>query len=687
MSQNKNSQDNLSSNPLLHDSNLPHLAVPFPDIKLEHFLPALKESIRQAKAGIEKISKNPEPPTFANTIEAMEISGERVDLISHVYYNLLSAETSDELQALASEIGPLLSNLSSDILHDGALFLRVKSVYENADRGKMSAEQITLLEDTYVDFTRNGALLDEAGKEQLRKLDEELSKLGPAFNDNVLKATNAFELHITDEKELSGLPQSAIEAASHAAEEKQKSGWLFTLDAPSFMPFLKYSDLRDYREKMWRAYACRCVDGPYSNSELVLKIIRHRHERANLLGYPTHADFVLRKRMAESPQMVHGFLEKLLKASKPAAEQEIKSIATFAQGLNGPETLMPWDLSYYAEKYKKEKFHFDEEELRPYFQLEKTIDGVFTHARLLYGLSFKESAEYPRYHKDVKVYEVSKEDSGQFIGLFYADFFPRPSKKGGAWMTNFREQGHYENGLMRPHVGIVCNFTKPTPGKPSLLSFLEVQTLFHEFGHALHSLLSQCYYRSQAGTSVYWDFVELPSQVLENWTYEKEALDLFARHYETGEKIPEALAKKIKDTARFMAGYNCVRQVNFGLLDMAFHDVSPDTIGNVADYEHKVTEVSSVLPQIPGTLFSTAFSHIFGGGYSAGYYSYKWAEVLDADAFEYFKSEGLFNRQVAEKFETNILSRGGTEHPMVLYKRFRGREPDPDALLRRDGLI
>ena len=687
MTTTKNSQNSLKDNPLIKHSTLPYQAVPFPDVKLEHFLPALEETISQAKERYQQIGENPEPATFANTIEAMEMTGERVDLVSHVFYNLLSAETSDELQALASEMGPRLSNFSSDVLHDDKLFARVKAVNEGPEKASLSPEQQTLLDDTYVDFTRNGALLDGKGKEELRKLDEELSKLGPTFNDNVLKATNAFELIITDEKELSGLPESAREAAAHSAEEKGKTGWLFTLDAPSYTPFLKYSDHREYREKMWRAYATRCVGGEFDNSELVMKIVGLRHKRAQLLGYPTHADFVLRKRMAESPEMVHGFLEKLLKASKPAADNEIKDITRFAQEMDGPEELMPWDLGYYSEKYKIDKFHFNEEELRPYFQLEKVIDGVFTHARLLFGLQFKESTDYPVYHKDVKVFEVSKEATGDFIGLLYADFFPRATKKGGAWMTNFLEQGHYEDGMLRPHVGIVCNFTKPTPAKPSLLSFIEVQTLFHEFGHGLHSLLSQCHYRSQAGTSVYWDFVELPSQILENWTFEKEALDLFARHYESGDKIPEALAKKIKDTSRFMAGYNCVRQVNFGLLDMAWHDVDPKTIDDVLSYEQKVTEPSRVLPKVSGTLSSTAFSHIFGGGYSAGYYSYKWAEVLDADAFEYFKEEGLFNQKVAEKFEANILSRGGTEHPMVLYKRFRGREPDPEALLRRDGLI
>lgn len=687
MTQKHAHSDSLSSNPLLKTSPHPHHAVPFPEIKVEHYLPALEEAIRRAKAGIEQIKNNPEAPSFANTIEAMEMNGELVEIISHVYYSQLSAETSDELQALAARIGPLMSNFSSDVLHDAKLFARVKAVHDGPERARLSPQQLTLLDDAYLDFARNGALLSPAQKEQLRKLDEDLSKLGPHFNDNVLKATNAFELWIKEEKELAGLPDSAREAAAHAASEKGQSGWLFTLDAPSYLAFMKYSDLREYREKMWRAYTSRCVGGPFDNLELIKQIVGLRHQRANLLGYPTHADFVLKKRMAESPQVVNSFLERLLQVSKPAAQMEIAEVARFAREQGGPRELMSWDLAYYSEKYKIAKFHFDEEQLRPYFKLESVVEGVFKHAQLLYGLQFKETSGYPKYHKDVRVFEVTKEASGDFIGLFYADFFPRPSKKGGAWMTNFREQGHYVDGLMRPHVGIVCNFTKPMPGKPSLLTFMEVQTLFHEFGHALHGLLTQCYYRSQAGTNVYWDFVELPSQILENWTFEKEALDLFAHHYETGEAIPVALAQKIKDTARFMAGYQCLRQVNFGLLDMSFHDVDPSEIKDVATYEHRVTDRSSVLPQIPGTLFSTGFSHIFGGGYSAGYYSYKWAEVLDADAFELFKERGLFNREVAQKFETHILSRGGTEHPMVLYKRFRGREPDPNALLRRDGLI
>lgn len=693
-SKNKSHTSATDSNPILKPSNYPHRAIPFHEIKEEHFLPALEEAIKVAQSQLEAIRHQSAAPDFDNTIEAMELVGEKVDLVSSVFFNRLNAETSDELQDLANQVGPLLANYSSDILLDKNLFSRVQAVHDQEKKihgeGKLSSlnkEQQALLENTYSDFVRNGALLNEIQKSQLRAIDEELSKLGPQFNQNVLKATIAYELHIQKEEELSGLPDSEIEAAAQTAKERNKPGWVITLDAPSIVPFLKYSDHRGHREALWKAYNSRCNGGEFDNRDVIKKIVNLRYQRAELLGYKTHADFVLRRRMAETPEKVHQFLDRLLEASLPAAAKEVRDITDHALSLNGPSQLMPWDFSYYSEKYKKSLFDFDEEKLRPYFQLENVIEGVFEHARRLYGLQFKKTDQFPVYHPDVMVFEVFKDKSEEFIGLFYADFFPRPTKKGGAWMTNYYEQGFYHHGLVRPHVAIVCNFTKPTADKPSLLSFDEVETLFHEFGHSLHSLLSKCHYRSLSGTNVYWDFVELPSQIMENWVSEQEALDLFAKHYQTGEKIPEYLAKKIKETSRFLAGYSSVRQINFALLDLAWHDADPRQIHDVAKYEDEMTQRSRVLPLVPGALASASFSHIFGGGYAAGYYSYKWAEVLDADAFEFFKERGLFNTEVSELFESHVLSKGGTEHPMKLYQQFRGREPDPDALLRRLGLI
>jgi peptidyl-dipeptidase Dcp len=520
------------------------------------------------------------------------------------------------------------------------------------------------------------------------RLIKKLSTLGPKFGENVLKATNAFELELTTEDDLVGLPESAKEACAAAAEAKGKQGtWLVTLQAPSMIPFLQYSEKRELREKIWKAYSSRAFKDEFSNENTIKEIVSLKYERANLLGFPTHAHYVLDKRMAGNPEKVNAFLQKLLKASKPAAERDLAEVQEFAKSIGGPDTLLPWDFAFYSEKIKEKKFEFSEEDLRPYFKLENVIAGVFEHASKLYGLKFTASTDYPVYHDDVMTYEVYDESSNDFIGLFYADFFPRDSKRGGAWMTTFYEQGLFQGEVMRPHVSIVCNFTKPTKDKPSLLTFMEVQTLFHEFGHSLHGLLSQCKYRSLAGTNVLWDFVELPSQILENWTLEKESLDLFAKHYETGELMPKELAQKIKDSSKFLAGYSSLRQLNFATVDMRWHTTVPDKITSVDEFEAEATKETTLFDKVPGTNFSCAFSHIFAGGYSSGYYSYKWAEVLDADAFEMFKEKGLFDASVAKSFKENILMKGGTEHPMKLYKKFRGREPDPDALLRRDGLI
>jgi peptidyl-dipeptidase Dcp len=663
-------------------------ALPFDKLNVDAYLPALKSAIEEARQNLNKIKNHNGPATFENTILALETSGELVELISGVYFNLFSAEANEQHQELAKDISPILAAYQSDVSLDEKLFSKIQEVFEKKSSLQLNQEQTRLLEKFHKDFVRNGALLPADKKEKLRTIDQELSLLGPKFSENVLKATNSYELWIDKKEDLAGLPEGVIEAAHMEAQAKNRpESWLFTLNVPSYFPFLQYADNRELRKKVWMAASSKSFGGEFDNQPVILKIVKLRHERAQLLGYPTHAHFVLEERMAKEPNQVTKFLGDLLVPSKTAAQKDVAEMKAFKNKLSGSDELMPWDFAYYSEKLKEEKFSFSEEELRPYFKLENVIDGVFAHAQKLYGIVFKPITDVPVYHADVKTYEVIDESSGNYIGLFYADFFPRPTKKGGAWMTSFREQGHYFGKVRRPHVSIVCNFTKPTPTKPSLLSFDEVQTLFHEFGHALHGLLSECTYRSLAGTSVFWDFVELPSQIMENWTLEKEALDLFARHYQTQQPMPAELIKKVKDAAHFQSGWASMRQLNFALMDMSWHTTDPSQITDVDKFETKATEQTRLLPKIDGTNSSCAFSHIFAGGYSAGYYSYKWAEVLDADAFEYFKEKGLFNREVAKKFRDNILSRGGTEHPMDLYKKFRGREPDPKALLRREGLL
>lgn len=677
-----------TENPFLKPLTNKDAAIPFDQIRVEHFLPALAEGIRQARTKIDALKTNPAAPTFDNTILALETSGELVDRVATVYGNLEVAHADEALQALAKDFYPQLSAFSSDISLDAKIFERVKAVYDQREKLKLDLESAKLLEKTYLSFVRNGALLDEKAKERLRAIDQELSVLGPKFSENVLKATNAFEMWITDKKDLDGLPEGAIEAAAMAAKAKGKEGqWLFTLQFPSYLPFVTYAKNRELRQKLWQANASKSYKDQFDNTENILKIVRLRHERAQILGFKTHADYVLAERMAKNPSTVRQFLDGLLVASKTAAQRDLDEVKAFAREEDGVQDVKPWDFAYYSEKLKEKKYAFNEEDLRPYFQLEKVVDGVFEHARRLYGLVFKETNEAPVYHPEVKAYEIFEEASGEYVGLFYTDFFPRETKKGGAWMTNFREQGLWNGEVLRPHVSIVCNFTKPTPTKPSLLSYDEVRTLFHEFGHALHGMLSKVNYRSLAGTSVYWDFVELPSQIMENWAAEKEGLDLFARHYQTNEPIPADLVEKLKRSQQFQAGWASLRQLQFGYLDMNWHSMDPSTVTDVDAFENQATSETRLLERIAGTNSSSAFSHIFAGGYSAGYYSYKWAEVLDADAFEFFKEKGLFNQEVARSFKENILSRGGTEHPMDLYKKFRGREPDPKALLRRDGLI
>lgn len=677
-----------SNNPLLAPFTAQDQATPFDKIKVEHYLPALDEAIEIAKANIAKIKSNPAAPHFANTIEALEMASELSDKIALLYGNLEVANADDSLQALAKEIYPKLTALASDIALDEDIFKRVKAVYDSRATLQLTGEQSRLLEKTYLSFARNGALLSAGDKEKLRNIDQELSVLGPKYSENVLKATNAFEMTLTKKEDVAGLPEGILEGAAAMAEAKGKKGqWLFNLQIPSYLPFMTYAQSRPLREKMWRAFASRAYQGEFDNQEIVKKIVTLRSERAKILSFATHADFVLAERMAQTPQTVFDFLGTLLKASKEAGKKDVAEVAAFAQKLDGLTDLKPWDFAYYSEKLKEEKYAFNEEDLRPYFKLENVVEGVFAHAQKLYGLTFKENKNIPVYHPEVKAYEIHEEKSGKYMGLFYTDFFPRETKKGGAWMTQYRNQGLSEGTLKRPHVSIVCNFTKPTPTKPSLLTYDEVRTLFHEFGHALHGILSDCTYQSLSGPNVYWDFVELPSQIMENWVGHKEGLDLFARHYETNQPMPADLIQKLKASQKFQAGYMSCRQIQFGLMDMAWHTAEPGSIKNVDAFEEEATAETRLFPKVDGANTSVSFSHIFAGGYSAGYYSYKWAEVLDADAFEYFLEKGLFNPEVAQKFKENILSRGGTEHPMELYKKFRGREPDPQALLRRDGLI
>lgn len=664
-----------------------HDTAPFSAIKTEDFMPAFKEGIDMARKEIDDIVANPESPSFENTIAAMSYSGEILERVSSIFFNLHSAETNDEIQKIAMEVSPLLSEFGNDIRLNKELFERVKAVYDKRDSLELTPEQTTLLEKKYKSFSRNGANLPEDKKTKLREIDKELSKLSLEFGENVLAETNAFQLHITNEADLSGLPEGTIEAARELAMSLEKEGWVFTLDYPSYMPFMTYADNRELRKKMAIAFGAKGFqNNEFDNQKIVLDIVRLRHERANLLGYKSHADFVLEERMAENPEKVKSFLQDLLAKAKPAAQKEFAELSAFAKEIDGLDHLEKWDGAYYSEKLKQKLFNLDDEKLKPYFKLENVLNGAFTIAGRLYGLSFKEVQDIDKYHKDVTTYEVTDEN-GQLVAIFYADFFPRKGKRNGAWMTSFKPQYIKDGVDERPHVSIVCNFTKPTETKPSLLTFNEVTTLFHEFGHALHGMLANTVYPSLSGTSVYWDFVELPSQVMENWCYEPEALALFAHHYQTGEMIPMEYIEKIKESASFQEGMATLRQLSFGLLDMGWHSQDPSGITDVKSFEQEQFATTQLYPDVKENAMSTAFSHIFQGGYSSGYYSYKWAEVLDADAFEYFQEKGIFDKETATKFRDNILSKGGTEHPMLLYKRFRGQEPKPDALLRRAGLL
>lgn len=667
--------------------NTTYNTAPFSKIKDADFLPAIKIAIEEARAEIETITAVEAQPTFNNTIEALEFSGQQLERISSIFFNLNSAETNDTIQKIAQDVSPLLSEFGNDITLNEALFKRVKAVYKSKDSLDLTVEQNTLLDKHYKSFARNGANLSEDNKQKLRVIDKQLSQLQLKFGENVLAETNNFEMLVVNENELSGLPEGVLEAAKQLAESKDQEGWLFTLDYPSYIPFMTYADNRALREKLAIAAGKKAFKGDaLDNQDNVINITKLRYDRAQLLGYKTHAHFVLEERMAKTPKKVEAFLEELSIKAKPAALREFKELQEFANGLDGISKLEKWDSAYYAEKLKQKHFDLDDEKLKPYFKLENVINGAFTVAQKLYGLEFEEITSIDKYHNEVLTYKVT-DAKGELVSIFYADFFPRPGKRNGAWMTIYKPQFVKEDKNERPHISIVCNFTKPTKTKPSLLTFNEVTTLFHEFGHALHGMLANTTYPSLSGTSVFWDFVELPSQVFENWCYEKEALELFATHYQTGELIPMDLVQKIKDSSAFHEGMQTLRQLSFGLLDMSWHGIDPTSITNVKIHELKAFEGTQLFPDVKENCMSTSFSHIFQGGYSSGYYSYKWAEVLDADAFEFFKEKGIFDKDVATKFKEHVLSQGGIEDPMVLYKRFRGKEPQPNALLKRAGLI
>ncbi len=674
------------NNPLLDSFDTSYESAPFSKLDNQHFVPAFETAIKEAKQEIEQITANQEEASFENTLEPLEFSGNKLNRISSIFFNLNAAETNEEIQQIAQKVSPMLSEFANDIRLNVALFKRIEKVYRDKDALDLDAEQQMLLEKNYKAFIRNGSNLGEEQKRVLREIDMKKSKLGLKFGENVLAETNDYELHITDKAALSGLPDGLIEAAKMIAEEKEKKGWIFTLDYPSYIPFMTYADNRKLREQLAKAFGSRAMkNNENDNRQNVIDIANIRHQRATLLGYKSHAHYVLEERMAEAPEKVNDFLATLLSKAKPAAEKEFELLKSLAKK-DGIEKIEKWDGAYYSEKLKKELFALDDEQLKPYFKLENVIQGVFDIARKLFDLKFEALTDVDTYHEDVKTFKVTN-SNGDFIALFYADFFPRKGKRNGAWMTSYKSQWKKDGSNSRPHISIVCNFTKPTTSKPSLLTFNEVTTLFHEFGHALHGMLADTTYPNLSGTSVYWDFVELPSQIFENWCYEKEALELFAKHYETGEVIPMELVTKIKDSSNFLEGIATLRQLSFGMLDMAYHANDPSSINDVKQFEKEAFGETQLYPDVEENCMSTAFSHIFQGGYSAGYYSYKWAEVLDADAFEAFKEKDIFDKETATKFKENILSKGGTEKPMELYKKFRGKEPSVDALLKRAGLL
>lgn len=672
-------------NPLLGDFNTPFGVPPFEQIKTEHYMPAFRQAIVEARADIEAIVNNPDAPTFENTVVALDRYGKRLTDVASVFFNLNEAETSDAMQQIALDISPELTEFSNDIQLDPALFERVKSVYGQRESLGLTAEQAMLLEDTYLGFVRSGAGLDDADKEKYRRITTELSELELRYGQNVLAANNAFILHLTDGAELAGLPQMHRNAAAEEAKARNLEGWVVTLDAPSMTPFLQYAERRELREQVWKAYNLRALGGEFDNTEILKRIAGLRLEMANLLGYATYADYALEQRMAGSSQRVNDFLKELLGRAMPYAQKDYRMIDAYAKGQGLPGDVMPWDWNFYQTRYKTDHYDLNDEMIRPYFQLEKVEKGVFLLAEKLYGLEFRENKELPLYHPDVKGFEVY-DDKGKFMSILYIDYFPRDSKRGGAWMTSFREQ-YTENGTdVRPVVSLVCNFTKPAGDTPSLLTYGEAETLVHEFGHALHGMLSEGNYAGVTGTNVYRDFVELPSQIMENWLTQKDFLDLWAEHYQTGEKIPQELVDKIVATQQYLSGYLNSRQLAYGTLDMAWHSITAPVEEDVISFEQKAIAAAQIMPVVDGTAVSPSFSHIFAGGYAAGYYSYLWSEVLDADAFAYFLEKGIFSREVAGLFREHILSKGGSEHPEVLYERFRGKPATTDAFFERVGL-
>ena len=672
-------------NPLLKESPLPLGAPVFDRIETADYLPAFREAIARAQADIQAIADNPEAPSLENTLEALDDAGRDLDRISGIFFNLTEACTNDEMDRIAEEVSPLLTQYQMSILLNEALFARVKTLWERRAQLPLDPEAGKLLEETWKMFVRNGANLPPDQRERYTRLLEELSLATLKFGQNVLAATNAFFLHLTDETDLAGLPASAREAAATEARNRQLPGWVFTLHQPSYSPFLKYSERRDLRERIWRAYNSKCIGGADDNTEVLRKIVTLRAEKARLLGYPTYAAYALEERMAKSPQTVQVFLDRLMAASLPAARREVAEIARYAAQQGFAQPLMPWDFSYWSEKYRKERFELDDEILKPYFPLEAVQKAVFDLSGRLYGLHFEPRSDIPVYHPDVRVFQVSDEH-GRTMAFLYLDYFPRESKRGGAWMTSFRELGRFQGQEERPLVSLVTNFTKPTDTTPSLLTFNEVTTLLHEFGHALHGMLAEGRYRSLTGTNVVRDFVELPSQLMENWAYEPEFLRTFARHWQTGELIPQDQIDRIVAARNFLAGYGQVRQLHFGITDMAWHTGTAAPADDVVAFEQDILRPTALLPQVAGIAFSPSFNHIFSGGYAAGYYAYKWAEVLEADAFAWFKEKGIFNRAAAEHFRKTLLSRGGSVDADILYRDFRGRDPEPDALLEKLGL-
>ena len=678
-----------TQNPFFENIHTPHDTVPFDRIAVEHYAPAIRRGIECQNEEIDTIVNNLEPANFHNTILALEKSGQLLHRVEVVFDNLLNAETNDAMQELAKELMPLLSEHANNITLNERLFERVKTAYEQRNDEPLTAEQRKLTEDTYEGFVRSGANLQGADKEKYRELSRQLSLLTLQFSENNLKETNDYQLVLTDEAQLKGLPQSAIDAAAETAREKQQEGWVFTLHAPSYVPFLTYAADRDLRKEIYMAYNTKCTHANACNNlDIVKQQVNTRLALAQLLGYKDYATYKLERRMAQNSANVYHLLDQLLEAYKPTAQKEYAEVQALAREEQGADfTLMPWDWGYYSQKLKDRKFNLNDEMLRPYFELENVKKGVFGLATRLYGITFQKNPDIPVYHKDVEAFDVFDKD-GSFLAVLYTDFHPREGKRSGAWMTSYKEQWIDEKTgeNSRPHVSLVMNFTKPTQDKPALLTFGEVETFLHEFGHSLHGMFANTTYASLSGTNVYWDFVELPSQFMENFAVEKEFLHTFARHYQTGELIPDELVQRIVDSRNFNAAYACLRQVSFGLLDMAWYTRTTPFEGNVMAYEKQAWARAQILPSVEGTCMSTQFSHIFAGGYSAGYYSYKWAEVLDADAFSLFKKQGIFDQKTAFSFRENILSQGGTEHPMTLYKRFRGQEPTIDALLIRNGI-